>query len=134
MIDRDALNLAIEGALRRPFCWGRDDCCTFACDAIVAAGGPDLMAPLRGAYDSEAGAHAALRGLGGGLVEAALALAATAGLIAVAHPYHDADIAVVAAENGPMLALQGGNAWVVRTVDGVARLPLWRAVLAWRLP
>ena len=46
----EAISIACIDALGRAPVWGEDDCCTFACDAVKAAHGIDLMEPLRGKY------------------------------------------------------------------------------------
>jgi hypothetical protein len=48
-----------------PLEWGVRDCCTCPCDALVAMGGPDAMAPLRGRYSTGPEAVALIRSLGG---------------------------------------------------------------------
>jgi hypothetical protein len=134
MIAAEILNRHCDRALRRPFSWGTDDCCTFACDVIEEAFSLDLMGDLAGRYGSEAEAAAALyRFAGGGLAETALALALRHGLEPVAFPFASADIAVIAESHGPMLAVSDGTSWIARGREGVVRLPLWRAVLAWRV-
>lgn len=35
-----------------PWVWGRNDCCTFACDVFAEVYGIDPMADIRGTYDS----------------------------------------------------------------------------------
>jgi hypothetical protein len=65
----------IKAALKRPFSWGAHDCCTFACDGILAMTGVDPMADLRGKYGTAIGAARALKAFaGGGLDEAAQAI------------------------------------------------------------
>lgn len=130
MIPHDILNKHCQGALERPFSWGTDDCCTFACDVMQEAFGIDPMAVLRGRYDSEAGATAIM---GSGLAETALQLAREARLNRASFPYQDADIGVIAETRGPMLAISDGAAWIARGEFGVVRVPLSRAVLAWRV-
>jgi hypothetical protein len=62
----------IRAASGRSFVWGLFDCCTFACDGILAMTGIDPMAALRGKYSTAIGAARALKGFaGGGLDEAA---------------------------------------------------------------
>lgn len=39
--------------LSEPFAWGRNDCCLFASDCIMAVTGEDLGAEFRGTYSTE---------------------------------------------------------------------------------
>lgn len=49
-----------------PFAWGRNDCCLFACDGILAITGIDPASPIfRGKYDSALGGHRLLAAHGG---------------------------------------------------------------------
>lgn len=133
MIDHEILNAACAKALASAPAWGTDDCCTFACDILEAQFGIDVMAPLRGKYASEAEAREVMwRYASGGLGETAVKLARRAALMTCAYPFKDAHVGVIAGEAGPALAVSDGMAWVART-DGVIRVPLWRAVLAWRM-
>lgn len=53
--------------LRRatPFCWGSQDCCTFAADAVEAITGTDPLEELRGKWKTEKQADSYLKKLGG---------------------------------------------------------------------
>lgn len=42
------------------FKWGTNDCCLFTADAVIAMGGPDLAAKVRGKYSTEIGAKRVL--------------------------------------------------------------------------
>lgn len=46
----------VESRKDVPFEWGKQDCCLFAADAVVAMGGEDYAAPYRGKYSTEIGA------------------------------------------------------------------------------
>ena len=130
----EAISIACIDALGRAPVWGEDDCCTFACDAVKAAHGIDLMQPLRGKYKTEDEAAAVMwRYASGGLGETAVKLARRAALTIVAFPFDGAEIGVISTPLGPQLAVSDGTAWVARIEGGVTRVPLWRAVLAWRL-
>ncbi len=130
----EAISIACIDALGRAPVWGEDDCCTFACDAVKAAHGIDLMEPLRGKYsDAETAAAAMWRYASGGLGETAVKLSRRAALTPVAFPFGGAEIGVISSIIGPQLAVSDGTAWVARIGGGVTRVPLWRAVLAWRV-
>jgi len=60
---RARLAAFIEARRATPFVWGAHDCCLFAADAVLAMGGPDVAAPLRG-YASRFGALRRLRRAG----------------------------------------------------------------------
>lgn len=125
---------AIEKAIRNPMHYGIDDCCLWVSDRVNEICGIDPAAPLRG-YNSKVGAAKVLKLFAGaGLPEAAVKLAGQAGFKPVARPYRGNLVAVVAAAEGPMLAILWRNRWVVRSVDGVSFLPLNVAVMAWRFP
>lgn len=62
----------IEGRRYKPFDWGSNDCCLFACDAVLAITGDDLARWFRGTYDDKRGAFVALRKFAsGGIFETA---------------------------------------------------------------
>lgn len=47
-----------------PFQWGKNDCCLFAADAILAMGGNDVAKDVRGRYTTAIGARRIMRNLG----------------------------------------------------------------------
>ena len=47
----------IESRRHAPFAWAKNDCCLFACDAVLAMTGVDPAAPFRG-YESKEEAEA----------------------------------------------------------------------------
>lgn len=57
----------IKAAEKRPFSWGKNDCCLFAADCVEAMCGEDFANEFRGKYDSETGAKKALLRGGGSL-------------------------------------------------------------------
>lgn len=133
-MDKNLIEAAVERAMAGEFHWGRDDCCLWVCDLVREATGVDLAQPLRG-YRSEFGAARRLKAYaGGGLCEAAVKLAAAAGLKPAGRPYAGVLVGVVADVNGPALALFWKDRWVGRTQRGVTVLPPHAATIAWRLP
>ena len=56
--------------MNRPFEWGEFDCCLFACDIIVLAGGNDFAKNVRGSYTTEIGAKRVLKKHFGTMLEA----------------------------------------------------------------
>lgn len=134
MIDPGLINAACKKAMGSPPAWGRDDCCTFACDIIKAQFGLDLMAPLRGKYGNQKEAQEVMwRYASGNLGQVAIKLARRAAIEPVAFPFVGAHVGVVSGTAGPTLAVSDGAAWVMRAQEMVLRVPLWRAVLAWRV-
>ena len=132
-MDKNLVNTALNHAMAKPFVWGQDDCCSFVCDLVLAQTGKDFMAPLRGTYDSEQGTLLVMKTYGGGLVETAIALAKLANLKPANWPWAGDLIGVVAASNGPMLAVFFEGAWLVRTISGSARVRPSQGVIAWEI-
>lgn len=135
------LDQHIQAAGRRPFAWGRHDCCTFACDGALAITGADPMGSLRGAYrDAASASRALIRFAGGGLDEAAIRLGQVAGYQAV-FPLNaqrgDIVLAEVMTDRGaaPALGLIGldGQSALFAAANGLARLPINACRLAWRV-
>lgn len=62
----------IKAAEKRPFSWGKNDCCLFAADCVQSMCGEDFGVEFRGKYNSETGAKKALL-RGGGSLERVLA-------------------------------------------------------------
>jgi len=61
----EKLNELIEARRARPFEWGANDCCLFACDVILELTGIDPAEDLRGKYSTELGAGRLLEKLDG---------------------------------------------------------------------
>lgn len=132
----------IRGASGRPFVWGTRDCCTFACDGILAMTGVDPMADLRGKYATAIGAARALKQFaGGGLVEAAEHIARllhapeTPTLSAARGDCVVADVALPDGMRAPALglvAMNGRQALFAGPV-GLTALPLRDCIRAWRV-
>lgn len=131
----------IAAARSRAFEWGVHDCCVFACDGVLAMTGIDPMAVLRGAYDDAVSAALALKiHAGGGLPEAADALARDAGLEAIAPGFAQRGDVLLA----DILSLHGKRAWALGLVApdgrgafaapvGLTFLPIRAATRAWRI-
>jgi hypothetical protein len=60
----EAFAAALESARARPFQWGENDCCLFACDVVLAITGTDLARPFRG-YKNRKEALTVIAGFGG---------------------------------------------------------------------
>lgn len=71
-----------------PFAWGKNDCCLFPADAILAMTGVDLAKDFRDKYSDAAGAMRLIAGVTGGksVGDAAAWCAAQQGLVELEHP------------------------------------------------
>jgi len=128
----EAMQAAIERAMLKDMEWGRDDCSLWACDVPRAVTGLDLAEPFRG-YHSRFGAARALKTFaGGGLIEAAIKVAATARLKPACRPFRGDLIGIVMSPDRPSLALFWRGRWVARSETGVVHLPAVAGIIAWR--
>lgn len=110
-----------------PFAWGTNDCCTFACDVILAMTGKDPAAGLR---DHRTASDAALTlSAHGGVLELADARLGERIRPALAQV---GDVGLVDSPEGPALAVLGGTQWLGPRGAGLARLPFDAARIAWR--
>lgn len=131
------LGAHIKAAFQRPFSWGEFDCCTFACDGILAMTGRDPMADLRGRYGTTLGAARALKAFaGGGLDEAAEHIA---GLLHAPEimPLQAGrgDCVLADTENGPALGLvaMNGRIGLFAGPVGLTQIPLRNCRRAFRV-
>ncbi len=60
----EALAAALEHVQNKPFEWGENDCCLFACNIVEAITGTDLASPFRG-YKNRTEAFEVIKGYGG---------------------------------------------------------------------
>lgn len=111
-----------------PFSWGQNDCCLFAADARLAITGDDPAADERG-YTTEREAARLLKKLGGvrGIGAARFGVEIVPALAQVG------DIAVVETGGRESLAVCGGDHWMAPGAEGIERLPLSSALIAWRV-
>ena len=130
------LDQYIAAARARPFDWGVNDCCLFACGAVAAMTGVDPGSWFRGRYRSAFAARLALRQFaGGGLAEAIERLAARHG---------KPEIAPLRASRGD-LCLMGtldginglgvclGSRAAFMAPRGLVFAPMARVARAWRI-
>lgn len=97
----DALRALLAREARLDLVYGENDCALFAASVLMALGGPDLAAPLRGQYNSKKAALILLRRAGG--------------------LRHVVDSAFVAAGGGPGLNCELAAGLIRRSL--AARLP-----------
>jgi hypothetical protein len=121
----------LDARAQAPFVWGTNDCCTLACDMVLALAGVDPMAEFRGGYSDEAGAEVILSS-GGGLAVLADRVLLTAGLGAC-HPRfaQRGDVALVEHGNTRALGVIVGDSVAVPGPDGLSFLPLSFVLRAW---
>ena len=60
-----ALAETIEAAKKRPFSWGKFDCCIFISECVIAQTGVDPMPEFRGHYTTKTGANRVVKKYGG---------------------------------------------------------------------
>lgn len=115
---RSRLSAVIEGALKRPFEWGRHDCGLFAADAVMSMTGTDHAAAWRGRYRTAIGALRLLRRSG-----YEDHVACVAAHLAEIHPTLASvgDVAVVASDDGPALGVWTGPGVAVPGHSGLPR-------------
>lgn len=117
---------------RRPFEWGKCDCCLFVADWVRKMCGFDPAAELRDCYHSPSGAKRALRRAGFNSVAdiADDAFGERVSALALAH----GDIALLMQDDAPALGIVwGANVWAMGE-QGAVPLPLAMVQFGWRLP
>lgn len=111
-----------------PFAWGKNDCCSFAADAVVCMTDVDPMAELRGRYDSEAGARALIDEIGGIDVWLDARLSPVAPRLA-----GRGDIVMFEAVGGPALSVVVGAHAVGVGPRGMALIGMAHWIKGWRV-
>lgn len=93
-----------------PFVWGKNDCCLFAADAIVAMTGEDFAARFRGTYDDLKSAVKILREMGKSISGLASDLAKLE------------EIPILFAQRGDVVLIDGelGESLGIVALDGVS--------------
>lgn len=118
-----------EGS-RLPFIWGERDCIAWPAQWLAQERGADVIAAIRGAYDSRLSCARFLRRQGGLLALARREMAA-AGCVETAGP-QCGDVGIVSTFAGPMGAIRAGSSWALKAVDGVAFMPS-PFLIAWKV-
>ena len=115
------------------FHYGRWDCCLFVCDAICTMTGVDPAARFRGAYASAREARRMMRAAGAGSLAAMVeAITSEHSMPEVPVRYAQrGDVALIGCTLG-LVALNGRDV-VVPSSRGLWRVPMARAVRAWRV-
>lgn len=129
---RSRLSACVEGALHRPFEWGRQDCALFAADVVQAMTGVDPAREWRGRYSTRIGAARILRKIIGANGETGLAgkyFPEIAPVLAA-----DGDVAVVDQDGRRVLGVILGPMFGSPGPDGLAFVPSDEVIRAFHVP
>jgi len=122
----------IDGAMDKPFRWGTNDCCLFACNCIQAMTDVDPAAHFRGRYDDRQAATKMLREYGGTLETVIERISADLKFPKIEQNFAKrGDFALIANEYGDAMAILYGGAWLYPAQVGLGRHPVGYAVAAW---
>lgn len=111
-----------------PFLFGKNDCCLFAADCVLAITGEDPAQGLRGTYSTEKEAALLVRKLGGvpSIAKARFGEEILPAFMQVG------DVALVKVMGQDMLAVCFGAHLLAPGPDGLVYVPLENALQAWR--
>ena len=129
------LNAVVDQYSRMPFEWGRRDCVLFAADAAWCLTQKDPAAPWRRTYHDEAGAAVILFSFGGleALVEKTMAAAGTPVQRIEPAFGQRGDPCLFDGPRGPSLGVILGKEFAAKNTEGLARLPIAEARIAWAI-
>lgn len=117
----------LEAAMKRPFCWGKTDCCLFVADCCISISGRDPAEKYRGQYDSELGAKKAL--LKFGSIESTLSSLFSEIPVAMAQR---GDVVLFDGDNGKTVGVMwAGKIWSTGET-GVVPVNV-KPLIAWRI-
>jgi hypothetical protein len=114
----------------QPFCWGKNDCCLFAADAINVITGVDHASAFRGRYTTAIGAKRALIRYGKGDIKHTF-IAKFGTPIGVLNASRG-DVALVNINGENVVGMVFGNIYVV-SEHGLLQLPLSHAMGIWSI-
>lgn len=131
------LDVFLRSRARRRFSWGVNDCCLFACDAVLVMTGTDIARGFRDLYTTRAGACRAILNAG------ASSVGELADMIAVQHDLRvvpagfaqRGDVVLLRRELGESLgivSLTGVEIWAPSD-EGLVEVPFREAQRAWRI-
>lgn len=127
----------IHGRLKSPFVWGQNDCCLFACDAVLAVTGIDLASQFRDKYsDTRSACNLIKSYAGGGLAEFADKVAEENGIKEVELNYATGgDVVLVTGDQGDTLGIVelNGREVLATGPEGLMRLPRANWKKAWKI-
>jgi hypothetical protein len=128
----EALAAEITRAWSKPFSWGSNDCCLFACDCVLAMTDVDIAASFRG-YRSRVEAREFLKKNGGvGGIAEAVAVHYEIPLIAPLCAGRG-DIFLLDAGHGETLGVCTGDRIVCPGFQGLLSFPILQGIRAWRI-
>lgn len=131
------LHAFLESRRGESFAWGKNDCCLFVADGVLAMTGVDIAASFRGKYTDEASCMAVLKKMGYASVSAMIAaeLKSWGMPTLMAGFAQRGDIVEYAMEGAPALCLVSMDGKYALGVGerGLYVLPVLRAVRAWRV-
>lgn len=137
MLERHAkwpeeLASCISHARVKPFTWGENDCCLFACDCALAITDTDIAKDFRG-YRNIDEAKIILDRFGGvgGVAEAVARKYAVPEITALAAGR--GDICLIEAGHGETLGVCGGDHILCPGLKGLVSYPLLQGIRAWKI-
>jgi hypothetical protein len=120
-----------------PFRWGENDCCLFACDAILIMTGVDLAHGFRASYDTARSARRFIRECGAeGVGELADQITAQHGLRCVPPSFAQrGDLVLLEGEHGESLGIVSlcGTEILAPAEHCLAAVPFGKGERAWRI-
>ena len=128
----EALAAEIARAWAKPFTWGENDCCLFACDCALAMTGTDMAASLRG-YRNYEEAQAVLKRFGG-VGAVADAMAERYGIAGIAPlRARRGDVCLIDIGRGETLGVCAGDRILCPGLRGLVAYPLLNGIRAWEI-
>ncbi len=128
----EALAAEIAHAWAKPFTWGENDCCLFACDCGLAITGTDLAASLRG-YRTFDEAQEILKRFGG-VGAVADAMTELHGVPKIpALQAKRGDICLIDIGRGETLGVCAGDRIICPGLRGLVAYPLLQGIRAWEI-
>ncbi|HZP31886.1 MAG TPA: hypothetical protein VFB23_00890 [Candidatus Acidoferrales bacterium] len=133
----------IDSRRNAPFAWGSNDCCLFACDAVLAMTGEDLAADFRGKYSDARGAIHVLRDFLKGIGDDAPLIEALA--VHIARIREIKEIAPRFAQRGDVVLFEDAHGETLGLVSlagddilapgesELVRIPISSVLRAWRI-
>ncbi len=128
----EALASGIARAWAKPFTWGENDCCLFACDCVLGITKTDIAKDFRG-YKNIDEAKIILDRFGGvgGVAEAVAQEYGVPQITALAA--RRGDICLIEAGHGETLGVCAGDHILCPGLKGLVSYPLLQGIRAWKI-
>jgi len=128
----EALASEIARAWTKPFTWGANDCCLFACDCVLAMTGTDIASSFRG-YRNVEEAKDILKRFGGvgGVAEDVARQYGVSQIPALMG--QRGDIFLIDVGHGETLGVGAGERILCPGFRGLVSLPQLQAIRAWKI-